>query len=138
MNGSQCVAKTSQANAEYLYFFEKCGRIAGDTPKKGEFLHGGEEVSMLILFLFIYQYIQPVLNKADKILSIQYLRGLAALGVVFCHFGLFTDGQIGVSVFFLISGLSLSILCRRATIGRTNSLYFYLKDQFGLILRTGL
>ncbi|HEY4326156.1 MAG TPA: hypothetical protein VGN20_19370 [Mucilaginibacter sp.] len=39
----------------------------------------------------------------DKILSIQYLRGLAALGVVFCHFGsdisaVFNFGQTGVYV----------------------------------------
>jgi peptidoglycan/LPS O-acetylase OafA/YrhL len=45
----------------------------------------------------------------DKIVSIQYLRGLAALGVVFCHYGsnlspIFNFGQTGVFVFFLISG----------------------------------
>lgn len=55
------------------------------------------------------------MNKTDKILSIQYLRGLAALGVVFCHFGFaltdypalssaFNLGQIGVPLFFFISG----------------------------------
>ena len=64
------------------------------------------------LFVHIFS---PALNKTDKILSIQYLRGLAALGVVFCHFGLaltnypalasaFGFGQIGVPVFFFISG----------------------------------
>jgi len=53
--------------------------------------------------------------KQDKILSIQYLRGLAALGVVLCHYGsnlvqypvlsrVFNFGQDGVHVFFLISG----------------------------------
>jgi peptidoglycan/LPS O-acetylase OafA/YrhL len=53
--------------------------------------------------------------KHDKILSIQYLRGLAALGVVLCHYGsnlvqypglsrFFNFGQNGVHVFFLISG----------------------------------
>jgi len=45
----------------------------------------------------------------DKIVSIQYLRGLAAIGVVFCHYGsplspIFNFGQNGVFVFFLISG----------------------------------
>lgn len=51
----------------------------------------------------------------DKIVSIQYLRGLAALAVVFCHFGshlysyrnlsnILSFGQNGVFVFFLISG----------------------------------
>jgi peptidoglycan/LPS O-acetylase OafA/YrhL len=44
-----------------------------------------------------------------KIYSIQYLRGLAALGVVFCHYGagissMFAFGQAGVYVFFMISG----------------------------------
>lgn len=49
------------------------------------------------------------------ILGIQYLRGLAALGVLFCHFGsslavfpvlssIFNFGQTGVYLFFLISG----------------------------------
>jgi exopolysaccharide production protein ExoZ len=53
--------------------------------------------------------------KENKILSIQYLRGLAALGVVLCHYGsslpqypglsrIFNFGQEGVHVFFLISG----------------------------------
>jgi peptidoglycan/LPS O-acetylase OafA/YrhL len=45
----------------------------------------------------------------DRIVSIQYLRGLAALGVVCFHFGnplspIFNFGQNGVHVFFLISG----------------------------------
>jgi len=54
-------------------------------------------------------------KERNKILSIQYLRGLAALGVAFCHFGFaltdyptlssaFNFGQIGVPVFFFISG----------------------------------
>lgn len=53
--------------------------------------------------------------KENKILSIQYLRGLAALGVVLCHYGsnldqypelsrIFNFGQEGVHIFFLISG----------------------------------
>ena len=55
------------------------------------------------------------MKKEGEILSIQYLRGLAALGVVFCHYGsdlpdypklslFFNFGQTGVDVFFLISG----------------------------------
>ena len=55
------------------------------------------------------------MDKADKILSIQYLRGLAAIAVVCCHFGfalsahpalrsILNGGQVGVPVFFLISG----------------------------------
>ena len=74
------------------------------------------ELIIKFITLFVYcPYIQPVLNKADKILSIQYLRGLAALAVVFCHFGFyltdhprlsdaFSFGQMGVLVFFFISG----------------------------------
>jgi exopolysaccharide production protein ExoZ len=58
--------------------------------------------------------------KSDKkILSIQYLRGLAALGVVFCHYGsglsaypalayFFNWGQTGVFVFFFISGFIIT------------------------------
>ena len=53
--------------------------------------------------------------SGDKIVSIQYLRGMAALSVVLCHYGsnlqsypvlsrVFNFGQTGVQVFFLISG----------------------------------
>jgi len=55
------------------------------------------------------------MSDDKKIVSIQYLRGLAALGVVLCHYGsgltdyprlssFFSFGQTGVFVFFLISG----------------------------------
>jgi len=55
------------------------------------------------------------MTKERKIVGIQYLRGLAALGVVLCHYdpslthyrilySLFNRGQFGVHVFFLISG----------------------------------
>jgi exopolysaccharide production protein ExoZ len=55
------------------------------------------------------------MSDDKKIVSIQYLRGLAALGVVLCHFGyqltaypklsfFLKLGQSGVFVFFLISG----------------------------------
>ena len=43
-------------------------------------------------------------NEQNQILSVQYLRGLAALGVVLCHYGFFNAGQLGVDVFFMISG----------------------------------
>jgi peptidoglycan/LPS O-acetylase OafA/YrhL len=47
--------------------------------------------------------------KEQKIISIQYLRGLSALAVVLCHYGssivpVFENGQAGVYVFFLLSG----------------------------------
>jgi len=55
------------------------------------------------------------MSKDDKILSIQYLRGLAALGVVLCHYSMLLSnypllgsalsfGQMGVLIFFFISG----------------------------------
>lgn len=46
------------------------------------------------------------MSTGSKIVSIQYLRGLAALGVVLCHYysSIFSFGQSGVLVFFLISG----------------------------------
>ena len=55
------------------------------------------------------------MSNDNRIVSIQYLRGLAALGVVLCHYGsdlkaypklssFFSFGQSGVFVFFLISG----------------------------------
>jgi len=61
---------------------------------------------------------QPVQHD-HKIQSIQYLRGLAALGVVFCHYGsnltlyprlsaFFNFGQSAVYVFFLISGFIIA------------------------------
>ena len=43
-------------------------------------------------------------NEQNQIVSVQYLRGLAALGVVLCHYGFFNAGQLGVDVFFMISG----------------------------------
>jgi exopolysaccharide production protein ExoZ len=63
----------------------------------------------------INHYRKEMQKKGENILGIQYLRGLAALGVVLCHYGsnltsapklsaIFNFGQNGVSVFFLISG----------------------------------
>ena len=54
-------------------------------------------------------------SNKQTIYGVQYLRGLAALAVVFCHFGsklsayptlsaIFNFGQNGVHIFFLISG----------------------------------
>jgi peptidoglycan/LPS O-acetylase OafA/YrhL len=54
-------------------------------------------------------------TKTKTILGVQYLRGIAAMSVVLCHFGsgiksypmlaqIFNAGQNGVQVFFLISG----------------------------------
>jgi peptidoglycan/LPS O-acetylase OafA/YrhL len=59
------------------------------------------------------------LKKTNKIISIQYLRGLAAVGVVLFHFSaslalwpilkvIFNFGQTGVHVFFLISGFIIT------------------------------
>jgi len=59
--------------------------------------------------------LKGALFRKPTIYGVQYLRGLAALGVVLCHFGsnlsayptlskIFSFGQNGVHVFFLISG----------------------------------
>ncbi|WP_368045683.1 acyltransferase family protein [Mucilaginibacter sp. BT774] len=73
---------------------------------------------ILLSYLFVLIF-NSMLNEPYKLLSIQYLRGLAALGVVFCHFGfaltnypvissVFNLGQIGVPVFFFISGFIIA------------------------------
>ncbi|HEY4326396.1 MAG TPA: acyltransferase [Mucilaginibacter sp.] len=67
-----------------------------------------------------------------KIVSIQYLRGLAALGVVFCHFGsdissIFNFGQTGVYVFFLISGFIIVYSLIKAGYTPTKFFTFLLK-----------
>jgi exopolysaccharide production protein ExoZ len=62
---------------------------------------------------FIFRLFGNMLK--NKIASVQYLRGMAALGVVFCHYGsslpsypklslFFNYGQSGVFIFFLIRG----------------------------------
>jgi exopolysaccharide production protein ExoZ len=45
---------------------------------------------------------------AEKLRSIQVLRGLAAFGVVLCHANLLHAGAAGVDVFFVISGFVIS------------------------------
>lgn len=61
----------------------------------------------------------------QTILGIQYLRGLAALGVVCCHYGsyieglpwlakIFNWGQNGVPVFFLVSGFIINYSLNKA------------------------
>src|SRR5471030_1551501 len=58
-----------------------------------------------VIFCMVINFIYfAFMEKDNKIVSIQYLRGLAALGVVFCHYDSFGFGQLGVFVFFLISG----------------------------------
>ncbi len=59
------------------------------------------------------------MEKGKIILGVQYLRGFAAIGVLFCHYGselkdyhvlskVFNYGQNGVQVFFLISGFIIA------------------------------
>ncbi|MDB4926769.1 acyltransferase [Mucilaginibacter sp.] len=83
--------------------------------------------------------------KDNKIVSIQYLRGLAALGVVFCHYGLFNAGQLGVFVFFFISGFIIVYSLAKSDYKPRQFLKFLLKRSiridpayFGAILLTCL
>ena len=77
-------------------------------------------------------------DKTGTIQGIQYLRGLAALGVVFCHYGsglkpypalskIFSFGQNGVLVFFLISGFIIVYSLIRANYAPRQFLKFLLK-----------
>ena len=74
----------------------------------------------------------------NKILSIQYLRGFAALAVVFCHYGssmksypklstLFSFGQSGVYIFFLITGFIIVYSLIKAKYKINNFFEFLLK-----------
>jgi peptidoglycan/LPS O-acetylase OafA/YrhL len=38
------------------------------------------------------------MGKDNQLVSIQYLRGIAALGVVLCHYASFSYGQLGVDL----------------------------------------
>ena len=81
------------------------------------------------------------LEKQKKILSIQYLRGLAALGVVCCHYGsyltlypklsaLFSFGQTGVYVFFLISGFIIVYSLKKSN--------YEIKEFFRFLLKRSI
>ncbi len=78
------------------------------------------------------------ISMEKKILSVQYLRGLAALGVVLCHYGsnltpypklsvVFNFGQAGVHVFFLISGFIIVYSLIKADYKPQQFLKFLLK-----------
>lgn len=76
---------------------------------------------------------------SGKIYSIQYLRGLAALGVVFCHYGagissLFAFGQAGVYVFFMISGFMIVYSLQSEDYKPRNFLRFMLKRSIRIDL----
>jgi exopolysaccharide production protein ExoZ len=77
-------------------------------------------------------------KKEPKILSVQYLRGLAALGVVLCHYGssltlypklssFFNFGQTGVFVFFLVSGFIIVYSLLKSAYKPSQFLRFLLK-----------
>jgi peptidoglycan/LPS O-acetylase OafA/YrhL len=52
-------------------------------------------------------------NKAGRSKSLDGIRGLAILLVIFFHYGYFAPGWIGVQIFFTLSGyLITSILLR--------------------------
>ena len=54
--------------------------------------------------------VNPILNKKNKIESIQALRALAFLGIFFAHSHFFISwSALGVCVFFVMSGFALCI-----------------------------
>ncbi len=78
------------------------------------------------------------MSNDNKIVSIQYLRGLAALGVVLCHYGsdltaypklssFFNFGQSGIFVFFLISGFIIVYSLNRSNYESKQFFKFLLK-----------
>lgn len=80
----------------------------------------------------------PQKTKPQNIPGVQYLRGLAALGVVLCHYGsnlkdhpklsqIFNFGQSGVQVFFLISGFIIVYSLIKAKYKSTEFFRFLLK-----------
>lgn len=58
---------------------------------------------------------------ADKLESIQMLRAVAALAVVFFHIPLFRNGNWGVDIFFVISGFIMALVTAQS------SSYFFTK-----------
>lgn len=89
--------------------------------------------------LFIKDMLGPTPQQSNKILSIQYLRGLAALGVVLCHYSaslpimqalktIFDFGQAGVHVFFLISGFIIVFSLIKADY-KVNKFFFFLAKR---------
>lgn len=49
----------------------------------------------------------------QKIESVQMMRGIAALSVVFCHIGMLGRGSFGVDLFFCISGFIMMLVTEK-------------------------
>ncbi|MBA1200795.1 acyltransferase [Pseudomonas capeferrum] len=57
----------------------------------------------------------PLQAPADKLDSVQLLRAIAALAVVFFHIPLFRNGDWGVDIFFVISGFIMALVTTHST-----------------------
>jgi peptidoglycan/LPS O-acetylase OafA/YrhL len=78
------------------------------------------------------------LTKQNKLASIQLLRGLAVLLVIFYHYGFVDYGYVGVDLFFAISGYVImsSIYKNELFLGEPNKskdLRVFLKNRFNRI-----
>ena len=60
--------------------------------------------------------------------DIDGLRAIAVLAVIFFHFGYFTNGYLGVDIFFVISGFLITSIIYKSVLVRNFSIKtFYLK-----------
>ncbi|MBF0490407.1 MAG: tetratricopeptide repeat protein [Candidatus Omnitrophica bacterium] len=83
------------------------------------------------------------MNK--RIEPLDWLRGLMALSIMFYHLILFNFGQpssssivgrlsiYGVSIFFVISGLTNAVICERCLEGLSSVISFYMKRLFRIL-----
>ena len=79
-----------------------------------------------------------LITKENKIESIQFLRGLAVLMVIFYHYGFMDHGYVGVDLFFAISGYVImsSLYKNEFFLGvpnRSKDLRVFLKNRFNRI-----
>ncbi|PLX09113.1 MAG: hypothetical protein C0596_04755 [Marinilabiliales bacterium] len=77
-------------------------------------------------------------TKIERIVSLDYLRGIAALSILFYHYGRGYDptnllnklGLYGVSMFFVLSGLSMAIVYHKKVNNLKSATRFFVKRIF--------